>query len=141
MPTRRTVLALLLGLAVSAGCVTAAGPAAAPAATVGAPTTGSAPAAEGSAPTAASAPTAERALQSVTIGSVSPLTEAPALIAEQRGYFAAVGLKVEITRLQSGADAIPALATGQLEVGSAVTPTVALLNAVQRGLPLKVVGA
>ena len=52
--------------------------------------------------TAASAPTAERALQSVTIGSVSPLTEAPALIAEQRGYFAAVGLKVEITGSRAG---------------------------------------
>src|SRR4051794_4751094 len=136
MRGRRAVLVLILGLAVSLGCGgTAAGPAAAPSATAGAPTAAPAP------PVAAVAPTAERALQVVTIGSVSPLTEAPALIAEQRGYFAAVGLKPELSRLQSGADAIPALATGQLDVGSAVTPTVALLNAVQRGLPLKVVGA
>src|SRR5712692_2616117 len=105
MRGRRAVLVLILALAVSAGCGTAAGPAAAPSATAGAPTAGPAP------PAATVAPTTERGLQSVTIGSVSPLTEAPALLGDQRGYFAAVGLKPEISRLQSGADAIPALAT------------------------------
>ncbi len=127
----RVGLLVALALACSLGCGRGApgGAAAAPTARATAPTAA-----------ATSGPTEPpRELQEVKIGSVSPLAEAPALVAEQRGYFAAVGLKTEIVRLQSGADAIPALATGQIDVGSAITPTVALLNAVQRGLPLKVV--
>jgi NitT/TauT family transport system substrate-binding protein len=147
----RSVLALLL-LVVSAGCSGGAPaatpakpaadsslPAAGPAASAPAAAGAGAPAPSG-APTAAPAAAEPRPPQDGKIGSVSPLTEAPIHIAEHRGYFTAVGLKPEIIRMQTGADAIPALTTGQVDVGNAITPTVALLNAVQRALPLKTVG-
>jgi ABC-type nitrate/sulfonate/bicarbonate transport system substrate-binding protein len=59
-------------------------------------------------------------------------------LAQERGYFAEQGLDVEFTDITNGGEAIPPLATGQLDVSvGAVNP--GLFNAVQRGVDLKLV--
>ena len=110
---------------------------------LGAPTSGlgagaGSPAAQAAAPT--ELPSA-RPPRLVKIGTIPTISDSPALIAEHRGYFATVGLQTELVPLSSGAEAIPALTTGQIDVGTAITPTVALVNAIQRGLALKAVAS
>lgn len=71
---------------------------------------------------------------------VSPATvSAPVFIAQEDGIFAKHGLSVEIVTLQSGAEAIPNLMNGTLDI--AMGDSVGSINAVMNRVPLKVVGA
>ena len=76
----------------------------------------------------------------VRIG-LTPVTSAAAVyLGLDRGYFAEEGLDVSLVPFDSGAQMIPLLGTGQLEVGSGAV-NAGLFNAVLRGVPLRMVAA
>jgi len=66
------------------------------------------------------------------------LSFAPFFIAEEEGYFAEQGLKIEFVRLSGAEEAIPALVQGELDVGAG-TISSALLNAMAKGTNIKFV--
>jgi ABC-type nitrate/sulfonate/bicarbonate transport system substrate-binding protein len=85
-------------------------------------------------PNAGSAPTAVR------VGVTGTLSEAAQYLAQAQGYFAGQGLKVQFINFTSATRMIPALASGQLEVGSGnVGP--GLFNPPESNLCVKVVGS
>jgi ABC-type nitrate/sulfonate/bicarbonate transport system substrate-binding protein len=113
-----------LALAIATLTLTAA-PAAAPAA--GAPL-----------PLAALAPDAAQQLIPVRFGSPGSISDSGVLIGRALGYFREQGLDVDTTPIQSGSDLIAPLASGELEIGGG-TFSIALLNAIQRGVGLRIV--
>ncbi len=73
-------------------------------------------------------------------GVLGILAEAGIYIAMARGYFAEEGITPEFTTIDTGARAIPLLATGQLQSsGGGFSP--AYVNAAQRGIGIKMVAA
>lgn len=66
------------------------------------------------------------------------LSEAPALIAYEQGYFKEEGLDVEFVSFSNTADMVAPLSARQLDVASGA-PTLALFNGALRGLPFKLV--
>lgn len=74
----------------------------------------------------------------VRFGSPQAISDAGVFIAQERGYFAEQGLVVDTLPFQSGPNTIPALASGDLEVAGGTLST-ALLNAIERGIGLKMV--
>ncbi len=66
------------------------------------------------------------------------LSNAPLFIAEEEGYFAAEGLRLELVSMARGAAAVPALITGDLDVLAGVI-NAGVLNAVARGGTLRLV--
>ncbi|HLH25152.1 MAG TPA: ABC transporter substrate-binding protein [Chloroflexota bacterium] len=145
----RTLLADARRLCVLASVVLAAcGPAATPAtppagasnpppaATIGGPAAGAAiaPAAGGAPAPAATAPPVVQ----LKVGTQRLSSDVVLYTAQERGYFAEQGFEVEFTDITTGGEAIPPLATGQLDVSvGAVNP--GLFNAIQRGVDLKLV--
>jgi NitT/TauT family transport system substrate-binding protein len=104
-----------------------------------------APAAPASAP-AASAPAAQPAAPAAPPPAPAHLrmayqrlaVDAGFYVAEARGYLAQEGVNLELIYFANGSEAMPALATGQLEIGGgAANP--ATFNALARGIPLKAV--
>jgi len=59
-------------------------------------------------------------------------------IASERGYFAEQGLDIEFVQFNSGPEMIPAMATNQIQVGNGA-PSVALYNALSRGVDIRIV--
>lgn len=74
----------------------------------------------------------------VRFGSPAAVSDAGVFIARDRGYFRDQGLDVEWVPFQSGPNTVPALANGDLEVAGG-TLSVALLNALDRGIQIKMV--
>jgi NitT/TauT family transport system substrate-binding protein len=133
---RLATLSILLLLA--AGCAPSAAPAPASGTAAGA-TSITAPAAPTNGVSAAQ-PTAAREAVPVQVGVLSILAEAGLYVALERGYFAEEGLTPEFTTFDTGAKAIPALATGQVDAsGGAFSP--GFVNATQRGVGVKMVGS
>jgi NitT/TauT family transport system substrate-binding protein len=85
---------------------------------------------------AASAPGPQ--LGTVRFGSPQAISDAGVFIADERGYFREQGLDVETVPFQSGPNTIPALAAGDLETAGG-TISVALLNALERGIQIRMV--
>ena len=81
---------------------------------------------------------AARALESVTVGATSSITDLPFFIAEKRGYFTAEGLDVKFVNFDSAARMIAPLASGDLDVASG-GPSAALYNAIARGVGVRIV--
>ncbi len=136
-------LSLLLALVVSA-CAPAAAPTTtptkAPAATA---PTAAAPAAASPTAAAAPKPTAAAAAPTyapatVKFASPGPLSDAGVFIGIENGYFKEYNVDVKIETVQSAAVAIAPLAAGDLDVAGGVVST-ALLNAIDRGVALKLV--
>jgi NitT/TauT family transport system substrate-binding protein len=74
----------------------------------------------------------------VVIGNIPSLTGAPLYIAKEKGYYAAVGLDVQLTNAGSPADQAALLTTNRLQlVGGAVTA--GFFNAFARKLPVTLV--
>ncbi len=110
--------------------------AAAPAATV-APQSSPKPAATVQAtPAAQTSPAAKPT--TVRFGSPGSVSDAGVFIAMDRGYFKDVGLDVQLLSFQSGPMMVAPLSSGDLEVGGGTIST-GLLNAIDRGVPLKIV--
>jgi ABC-type nitrate/sulfonate/bicarbonate transport system substrate-binding protein len=111
----------------SATTAPAAGAAAQPAAVAAAPSV---------APTAAAAPSASASSAAplnppvtVKVASLLGLTDAGLFIGMDRGYFAEEGLDVDSSRVDGAAQAMPHVATGQLDLAG-VTPSSASFTAV-----------
>jgi NitT/TauT family transport system substrate-binding protein len=137
----RTRFVLLSFLALVCG-VLAAGCASAPAAPTPTP---SSPAAKSatkppSAPSPGPSPAAGPRKQ-IKVGALPTIGNAPFIIAQQRGYFAAQNLDVELTTFASGAEIVAPLGTGQIDAGSSITPSAGLVNAIMRDVPVKIVAS
>jgi NitT/TauT family transport system substrate-binding protein len=78
------------------------------------------------------------AAEDVHIGIVNSSTDAPFFMADAKGYFAEEGLHVDILNFAAAAKMVPALGTGELDAGGGAV-SVALYNAVARGVEIKVV--
>ncbi|HLI27398.1 MAG TPA: ABC transporter substrate-binding protein [Chloroflexota bacterium] len=92
------------------------------------------PAAGAASPPAAASP--QRAL--VRYASQFSSGDTPMFLAAERGYLQQEGVDLEFVRFGNASEMIPALATGQVEAGSAGSNP-ATWNAVARGIPLKLV--
>jgi len=65
-------------------------------------------------------------------------TVIPQYVAQDRGYFEDEGLDVEIVHFKSTADAIPVVATGDIEFG--MTSNAPILRSIESGVPVKAIG-
>jgi NitT/TauT family transport system substrate-binding protein len=130
------LLGLLAGLVVACAPAPSAGRAPAPAAPAPpavAPATQAAPTPAGAAALAPLAPPV-----TVRIAVQGGGTDGLFYIAAERGYFARQGLEPEFASFASSSDMIPALATGQTDVGGlGFNP--ALFNALARGVGIRIV--
>ncbi len=127
--TRRALLgggALWVAGAV-AGCV--------PVPAAPAPTPGRAPAA--ASPTPSPAPTIARPLDVVKQGNLAGISYGT-FIARERGYFRELGIDSQEEIFTSGAQQTPALASGQIEIGTTSIQS-AHFNAVSRGIQQRMV--
>lgn len=79
-----------------------------------------------------------QSLDTVNIGSVNSVADAPFLIAERKGYFTAVGVKANFINFDAAANMVAPLGTGQLDVGGGA-PSAGLYNAIARGIAIKIV--
>jgi NitT/TauT family transport system substrate-binding protein len=85
------------------------------------------------------APAPAPPMEKVVLATVRSITNLPVDIAIARGYFKEQGVDLETKFFGSGVDIVPALGTNQVDIGEgSVTP--ALINAMARGIDLKVVG-
>lgn len=89
-------------------------------------------AAELETPTAAAA----EALRTVRVGYIPIGSAAPILIAYEKGYFAELGLEVQLESFRTGGEMIAPLGLGQLDIGSGESG-VALFNAIAQGVDVK----
>src|SRR5437868_9342404 len=141
---------LLLTILASAACAPAA-PAQQPSAPTGAsspaqaaPPAAAAPSTASSGPantTASLATTAVPPLSppvSVAVGVIGIFVDIGLLIAQERGYYQEEGLDVRFETFRNGAEEVPALASDQIQFGTAALDP-SLFNAVARDIPLKIV--
>jgi NitT/TauT family transport system substrate-binding protein len=135
-PAGTAVVALALLLA---GCAPAAQPSTAPAPT--AATAARSPGADAPAGPAkpAQPPKPEsRELKTVKVITVGSPSDAGLLIGNARGYFQQEGLEIDFDRLSGGAQTVPLLATGQIQVAGA-SPSAGFFNAIRQGANVKIV--
>jgi NitT/TauT family transport system substrate-binding protein len=76
-------------------------------------------------------------LTTVKVSVIPIIDVAPIYLGNQQGFFAAEGLKLEITTAQGGAAIVPAVASGQVDFG--FSNLTSLIIAKSKGLPLKIV--
>ncbi|QYC43417.1 Putative ABC transporter periplasmic binding protein precursor [Nonomuraea coxensis DSM 45129] len=76
-------------------------------------------------------------LSPVKVSVIPILDVAPIYLGEQQGFFAAEGLKLEIVTAQGGAAIVPAVVSGQVDVG--FSNFTSLILARSKGLPIKVI--
>ncbi|MBX5493180.1 MAG: ABC transporter substrate-binding protein [Chloroflexi bacterium] len=118
-------------LAIGGGCTAPQGsaPAPAPSPATGSTTT-TAPA---SAPTAAPRP-----LETVRVAETAAIAYAPVYAAEAHGYYRELGLELTFENFAGGADVVPALARGDVDVNLGAI-SAGTFNAFERGLDIKIV--
>src|SRR4051794_29913126 len=71
-------------------------------------------------------------------GQASTLSDAGLYLAEARGYFREQGIELDRQVIPVAAEALPQLVTGRLDA-LALSPSAGMLNALGRGIPLKIV--
>lgn len=81
---------------------------------------------------------AARAEDLVKVGVNGVVSDAAFFIAQDKGYFARQGIKVEFVHFDSGPQMVAPLGTGQIDVAAGAS-SAGLFNAVARGIGLKVV--
>jgi len=84
------------------------------------------------------APRAARADDKVRVGTAGLVSDAPLFIAQAKGYYKEQNLEVDLNNLESGAKMIAPLGVGEIDAGAGA-PSVALYNAVLRGIEIRVV--
>lgn len=82
--------------------------------------------------------TAAMAEDVVKVGVNGVVSDAAFFIAQEKGYFAKQGIKVEFVHFDSGPQMVAPLGTGQIDVAAGAS-SAGLFNAVARGIGLKVV--
>lgn len=125
---------------------TATQPEASPAATAAGSPAAAAPK-PAATPSAASSPIAGAALppppaqaETVHVDHVPLINFAALYIAIDRGYFKDEGINVDLQRVTSGTEAMPFLASGQVDVG-AIGLAASIFNSVHRGFDVKIVAS
>src|SRR5712672_2633946 len=78
------------------------------------------------------------AAEAVSLGMVNTISDAGFFVAEAKGYFKAAGIEVKFLPFTSASAMIPALASGELDVGSGAVAA-GHYNANERQIPLKIV--
>lgn len=86
---------------------------------------------------ATTAPAAKPEKAEIKLGILPIADVAPVFIAISRGFFTDEGLKVSTEFAQGGAATIPALVSGDLDIGFGAYPS--FFNAISQGLPLKLI--
>jgi len=131
---RLTALNTLLAIALAA-CSTGAQPAPAR-------DNVAAPAERGAAPTAARATetpintaSAPARVEKVRVAETPAIAFAPVYVAEARGYFREQGIELDYEQVAGGADAVPLLARGDVDVNLAAI-SAGTFNAFERGLDI-----
>lgn len=114
-----------------------ASPAASPQAASG--TSGTGGVASGTSAASGTRGTGGGARRTIKVGTIPVIGMAPFLIAQARGYFAQEGLDLEFVNFQSGAEMISPLSTGQIDAAINVAPNAGLVNAMSRGLAVRIV--
>lgn len=79
-----------------------------------------------------------RAEDTVHIGITNSTPDAPFFIAEDKGYFANIGLHAEFVPFDTAAKMVPSLGIGELDAAGGAASS-ALYNAVERGVDIKVI--
>jgi NMT1/THI5 like protein len=97
-----------------------------------------APTATASGSGAAPAAAAGGALEVIKVGDVRVLNGGGLYVAVEKGYFRDQGLDVRLENLTGGADAVPFLATGELDLALG-NVSVGLFNAFDRGADVKII--
>lgn len=87
----------------------------------------------------AAAPAEAGGVDVVKVGVIPTTDTATVYIAQDEGFFADEGLKVETQVIQNAASIVPSVLNGQLDVGTAATPP--FLTAGEKGLPLKAIAS
>jgi NitT/TauT family transport system substrate-binding protein len=98
------------------------------------------PAAAGSPAAAATIPPPPAKPETVHVDHVPLLNFAALYVAIDRGYFKDEGIDIDLQRVSSGTDAMPFLASGQVDVG-AIGLAAAIFNSVHRGFDVKIVAS
>ena len=85
-------------------------------------------------------PPASHAADSVTIGTVGSASANlwPVFIGQQKGFFTAEGLKIDVVFVQSSANTVQQLAAGSLDITMS-TGLVDPIRAIDRGAPIAIV--
>lgn len=83
-------------------------------------------------------PAGGQGLTTLRVGLLPLQSWAPVFIAIEEGHFQRFGIKVEFVTFASGAESIPPLIDGQLDVGAGAI-SAAFFNALARGIPVRVV--
>ena len=73
------------------------------------------------------------------VGALDRYSREPLIELVRRGYFREEGIDLDYVNFGSASEIVPAVATNQLEVGG-ISPNPATLNALSRGLGIKLVG-
>jgi NitT/TauT family transport system substrate-binding protein len=149
LPLAVRTIALALPLVLATAC--ASGNTAAPAAPSGsaptrpaataAPPAGStapSPAAASAPPTAAAAPATPARVETVKVAETAAIAYAPVYVAEARGYYREQGIELDYQNVAGGADAVPLLARGDVDLNLAAI-SAGTFNAFERGLDIKIV--
>lgn len=92
-------------------------------------------------PAAAALPTVGGPVTTLKVGTLPTTGNAPIIIAQQRGYFKAEGLDVQLLSFSNGGEIVAPLGSGQIDVGISIAPSAGLVNAIQRNVPLKAVAS
>ncbi len=87
---------------------------------------------------ASPSPAAGEPSQVVRVGYLPILNHAPLYLAAEKGYYAEAGVPVQLVPLGGGVDMLVQTASGQFDIGAGGVGA-ALFNAVQRGVPVRVV--
>jgi NitT/TauT family transport system substrate-binding protein len=76
--------------------------------------------------------------ETVNVGFVNSVSDAPFLIADRKGYFRDAGITINFVPFNSGALMVAPLGAGQLDVGGGA-PSAGLYNALASGVQIKIV--
>jgi len=76
--------------------------------------------------------------ETVNVGINNSGSDAPILIADEKGYFSDAGLEVELIEFKSGGQMVPAIGSGQIDAGAG-SPGAGLYNAIGGGLDIRIV--
>jgi len=135
---------VVLVVALATHCAPAPAPAAKPAAAPAASAPAPPPAAAASAPAPAqSSPAAVQPLNppvKMNVGAIGLGGEVGMYLAQERGYFQDEGLEVEFVPFRSAAEALPALAGGEL-AASGGAPDPSVFNAARRDVGVKLISS
>jgi NitT/TauT family transport system substrate-binding protein len=96
------------------------------------------PAAAGAQPTVGAASAAPARIESVKVAETAAIAYAPVYVAEARGYYREQGIELDYQNLAGGADAVPLLARGDVDLNLAAI-SAGTFNAFERGLDIKIV--